>query len=220
MRRRRGGVARARRRASTPKAAGARCAGDLIAREARITLGQLPEELRAAVRQVRVFGPRDLAQQLADEIQRGWRVDEFAVGSGARLTRRRIRRSAAGQAPVSAAFSLAAAQLVGRRSPFELSAARKFRRGNSSLPAMPRANCAQVGAVAGAVLLLVICAFGIQQIQLWRLKARWAVMQVRVGELETIQRKTRQYRPWFDESLRSLSILRQLTHGLSRRTGW
>ena len=40
----------------------------LVAREARITLGQLPEELRAAVKSIRIFGARDLAQQLADEM--------------------------------------------------------------------------------------------------------------------------------------------------------
>ena len=42
---------------------------DLVAREARITLGQLPAQLRDAVRQVRIFGPRNLGQQqLADEM--------------------------------------------------------------------------------------------------------------------------------------------------------
>ena len=42
---------------------------DLVAREARITLGQLPAELRETVRRIRVFGPRDLAQQLVDEME-------------------------------------------------------------------------------------------------------------------------------------------------------
>ena len=42
---------------------------DLVAREVRITLGQLPAELRDAVRRVRIFGPCDLAQQLSDEIE-------------------------------------------------------------------------------------------------------------------------------------------------------
>ena len=42
---------------------------DLVAREARITLGQLPEELRDAVKRIRIFGPRELAQQLADEME-------------------------------------------------------------------------------------------------------------------------------------------------------
>jgi hypothetical protein len=39
---------------------------DLVAREARITLGQLPAELRAAVKHIRIFGPRELAQQLGN----------------------------------------------------------------------------------------------------------------------------------------------------------
>jgi len=60
-------------------------------------------------------------------------------------------------------------------------------------------------------LLLVVAAFGFQQIQLWRLQSRWSGMSKRVGELEVMQTKIKQYRPWFDESLRSLSILRQLT---------
>jgi hypothetical protein len=42
---------------------------DHVAREARITLGQLPAELRDSVKRIRIFGPRDLAQQLADEIE-------------------------------------------------------------------------------------------------------------------------------------------------------
>ena len=42
---------------------------DLVAREARITLGQLPAELRDAVKRIRIFGPRELAQQLADEME-------------------------------------------------------------------------------------------------------------------------------------------------------
>ena len=41
----------------------------IIAREARVTLGQLPEELRAAVKRIRIFGPRELAQPLADELE-------------------------------------------------------------------------------------------------------------------------------------------------------
>ncbi len=41
----------------------------MITRELRITLGQLPEEVRATLRTARVFGARDLAQQLSDEIQ-------------------------------------------------------------------------------------------------------------------------------------------------------
>ncbi len=36
-------------------------------------------------------------------------------------------------------------------------------------------------------------------------------MQAKVHELETFQQQIRKFRPWFDESLRSMSILKQLT---------
>jgi len=184
--------------------------GDLVAREARITLGQLPEELRATVRQVRVFGPPELAQQLADEIQRRLAVMNLQVVAVATYEAKEFGVQLPPKAPVSAAFSLAAAQLVGRRSPLNFLPP-KVSPWQQLSSRYATGKLRQAGAVAGAVLLLVIGAFGFQQIQLWRLKARWTSMQVRAGELETIQQKTRQYRPWFDESLRSLSILRQLT---------
>ncbi len=184
--------------------------GDLVAREARITLGQLPEELRAAVRQVRVFGPPELAQQLMAEVQSRLAVMNLKMTAVSAYDPKEFGVSLPPHTPVSAAFSLAAAQLVGRRSPvnflppkvspWQLLAAR-----------YATGKLRQVGAVAGIGLLLLLGVFGFQQLQLWRLRTRWAGMQVQVGELESIQQKIRQYRPWFDESLRSLSILRQLT---------
>ena len=42
---------------------------DFVAREVRITLAQLPDGLRESVRRIRIFGPRDLAQTLADEME-------------------------------------------------------------------------------------------------------------------------------------------------------
>src|SRR6185369_14774120 len=42
---------------------------DVVAREIRITLGQLPAEMRDAVRRVKVFDSGDLAQQLTEELR-------------------------------------------------------------------------------------------------------------------------------------------------------
>lgn len=184
--------------------------GDLVAREARITLGQLPEELRATVRQVRVFGPPDLAQQLADEIQRRLAVMNLQVVAVSAYDPKEFGVQLPSKAPVSAAFSLAAAQLGGRRSPLNFLPP-KVSPWQQLASRYATGKLRRAGTVAGVVLLLVIGAFGIQQIQLWRLRAHWADMQLKVGELEVMQQKIRQYRPWFDESLRSLSILRQLT---------
>jgi hypothetical protein len=64
--------------------------------------------------------------------------------------------------------------------------------------------------VCGAVGL-VLLAFLIQQIVLWRYQSRWEAMKTKVTALEVTQGKIKQFRPWFDESARSLSILKQVT---------
>ena len=66
-----GGIAALRALEGTVEMEGGRRVlhADVVVREARITFGQLPPELREKVRTVRIFGPRDFAQQLADELE-------------------------------------------------------------------------------------------------------------------------------------------------------
>ena len=183
---------------------------DLVAREARITLGQLPAELRAAVKHIRIFGPRELAQQLADEMELrfepmglkveivpGYAPNEFGV-------------QLPPEAPVSPAFSLAARRLAGETPVFEF------------LPPKPSAfqqlvtryssgRLRSAGAVAAGVLVLVGSLFCFQQFELVLLRSRWSAMSAKVQELDGLQQQIQQYRPWFDGSFRNLTILRQLT---------
>lgn len=183
---------------------------DVVAREVRITLGQLPAELRATARRVRVFGPADLARRLATELQArleplgltvervtAYAPDEFTVALPA-------------DAPVSRAFSFAARRLAGVGTQFEFLPPRvapwqQLTRRYTSGPYR------MAGAIAGAVLVLVGGAFLIQQFQLVRLRSKWAKMAPKVTEVAGMQQQIRQYRPWFDDSIRCLSILRQLT---------
>src|SRR5207249_532877 len=92
---------------------------DLVAREVRITLGQLPAELRDSVRTVRIFGPRDLAQQLADEIE--LRLESFGlkIEVVSKYTPSQFGLELPPETPVSPATSLAAGYLAGRKGPFE-----------------------------------------------------------------------------------------------------
>ena len=184
--------------------------GDLVAREVRITLGQLPAALRESVRRIRIFGPRDLAQPLADEMElrleamglqaelaTAYAADEFGV-------------TIPPATPVSAAFSLAARRLAGQAPAFEF------------LPPRPTAwqqmaarysssRLRAAGAVAAGILVLVGGLFLFQEAQLLVLRSQWSRISARVKELEGVQQQIQTYRPWFDESYRSLSILRQLT---------
>ena len=181
-------------------------APELVARETRITLGQLPVE----VNHIRIFGPPEPAEDLAEELRqrfaaveivREYALDEFGV-------------TIPPATGVSPAFSLAAWQLVGRLNPFEFLPP-KFSAWEQLTTRYVSGKLRTAGAVAAAVVVLVAGAFGIQQFQLWRLNSRWRKMAATVHELENVQSQIRQYRPWFDDSFLCLTMLRQLTMAFS-----
>lgn len=183
---------------------------DVIARELRITLGQLPEAVRGSLRSVRVFGPRDLAQELATELQRRFSALNLPVDVVTRYDAKELGVSVSSDAPVSAAFSLAAEKLAGRATTFDFLPP-KVSQWQQMMSRYGTGKLRKVGLVAASVVGLVVVAFLIQQIVLWRFQSRWSDMKTRVTELESTQAQIKQYRPWFDESARSLSILKQLT---------
>jgi hypothetical protein len=193
-----GGVAAWRVLDDAVEMEGARAAlrPDVVAREARITLGQLPAELRAAVRRLRVFGPREPAQMLADEMD--LRLESLGLEAE----------------PVpedsSAAQSLAARYLSGAGAVFEFLAPRETT-WQQMLRQYTSGRYRPAVATAAALVALVGGAFAAQQWQLARLRSQWKTMEKPVAELGAMQEQIRQYRPWFDDSFRSLSILRQLT---------
>lgn len=113
-------------------------------------------------------------------------------------------------APVSAAFSLAAEKLAGRAAAFDFLPP-KISQWQQMMSRHGTGKLRKVGLVAASVVGLVVVAFLVQQIILWRYQSRWADMKTQVTDLEATQAQIKQYRPWFDESARSLSILRQLT---------
>jgi hypothetical protein len=182
---------------------------DVIAREIRITLGQLPAELRDTVRHLRVFGQGEPAQQLAEELP--LRVDSMGMNVK-RVTSYSADEFSAQLPPaarVSAALSLAARHLVGDRGfeflPPKSHPWQQFGARYSSK------KLVWAGAAAGSLALIIGAAFLIQQWQLSRLRSRWAAIAPNVTELENLQQQIRKFRPWFDDSLSCLNILRRLT---------
>jgi hypothetical protein len=207
-----GGVAALRALEGALEAAGSQRVlhADHVAREARITLGQLPAELRETVRRIRVFGPRDLAQQLADEMDLRLDATGLKVEVVARYAANEFGVRIPPDAPVSPSFSLAAGLLASRRSAFEFLLPRVTPLQHfASRYASGRLRTAI--SAAAAVALIFGGLFFFQQFQLWGLQAQWAKVQPTVKELEGVQAQIRQYRPWFDDSVRGLTILRGLT---------
>ena len=182
----------------------------LVARDVRITLGQLPAGLRKSVRRIRIFGPHDLAQQLADEMELRFEPAGLTVELVTKYSPDEFGVQLPPDAPVSPAFSLAARLLAGQTPVFEF------------LPPKPTAlqqiiakyssgRLRSAGATAAAIIAIVGGLFMFQEIQLIWLRSQWSGMSARVRELDGIQQQIQKYRPWFDESFRNLSILKQLT---------
>ena len=183
---------------------------DFVAREARITLVQLPAALRQSVRRIRIFGPRDLAQILADEMELRFEPMGLSVELVPAYAPDEFGLQLPPGGSVSPAFSLAARRLAGqvpvleflppKPTPWQQIAA-KYSSG----------RLRSAGAVAAGVILLAGGLFLFQQIQLMLLRSQWSAMASKAGELGGLQQRIRQYRPWFNDSFQSLSIMRQLT---------
>jgi hypothetical protein len=182
----------------------------IIAREARITLGQLPAELREKVKRIRIFGPRELAQPLADEMESAFGRIGFSVEIVEKFLPNEFGVELPPNAPVSAAFALAARKLAGQPTTFEF------------LPPKPTVieqfaakyasgKFRSVGMTAAVIVAIILALFLFQEIQLIRLRSQWNGLSAKVTQLTALQNKIQRYQPWNDTSFPTLTILKQLT---------
>jgi hypothetical protein len=184
-------------------------AADLIGRELRVTLGQLNPAVRDSLTHVRIFGGH-AADRLAAELApraatfglKLERVLQFAPGE--------LGVKVATATPPTAAVATAGRYLATATAGLEflpprVSPWQQFAGKHSAGKLMLAAK------LAGGLAVLVLLAFLVQQVQLMGLRSQWSGMATKVKELETLQQQIKRFRPWYDDSIRSLSILRRLT---------
>jgi hypothetical protein len=183
---------------------------DVIAREARVTLGQMSGELRDQVKHIRIFGPRELAQQLADEMELRFEPMGLKVETVTAYAPGAFGLTLPPDASLSPAFSLAANALTERGPAFEF------------LPPKPTlieqfvtkyssGRLRTTGAIAAGVAAIVLGLFLYQEVQLWSLGKTWSRMSNHVNQLQKIQDQIAQYQSWYGGNYRSLAILRALS---------
>lgn len=183
---------------------------DVVAREARITLGQLPADLREKVQTVRIFGPRDFGQQLADELE--LRLEQLSLKVEV------VKNYAPGEfgvqlpadAPVSPAFSFAAAYLAGSDAVLEFLPP-KIPAWQQLTAKYGTGKARQAMTVGTAVVVILAGLFIYQEVQLVHWQSRWNQMSAEVGDLKTLENNIQQYQPWYDRRFRGLQILNQIT---------
>jgi hypothetical protein len=182
---------------------------DLVAREIRITLGQLPGGFADKLRTIKIFGRGDATRQFADELSR--RVG----GMGLKVEAVEQMPVSFSQPPpadfaVSPAVAMAADYLQGVATPeFLPPKVKPWQQLLNSKFSSKRLVWA--GAGAGAVVLLVAGAFAVQQLKFHSLETEWSKLAPKYDVLTNQLTKIKTFGPWFDQSYRALAILRKLT---------
>jgi hypothetical protein len=207
-----GGVAALRALEGTLETEGSkrRLHSDVVAREVRITLGQLPAELRDTIKHVRIYGPRDLAQQLADELDLKLEPLGLKTEVVNRYAPNQLGAQLPSDTPVTIPISVSAQRLTGRPPVFELlpprvSAWKQYATRYAS------GKLRTAGIAAGILVLILIATFGVQEYQLTRKQSEWNSMAAKKKELDGINEQIHRFRPFYDDSVRALTILKRMT---------
>jgi hypothetical protein len=190
--------------------AGSDIDADSVAREIRITLGQLPQDLRDAIHTVRVFGPRDLADGLCAELQSLPDRAGMSVKTGEASSEVEALEPDAFSKLFPSAFWGAAGRLLNQPSGLEFLPPRSNLFKQITGRVSSRATL-WLGGAAVAMVLLVSSFFLYQYWRLSRLESEWKSIEPRASELAMLQDKVRQFRPWFDDSIQGLTIVRKVT---------
>ena len=183
---------------------------DIVSREARVTLGQLPAELRGQVKRIRIFGPRDLAQQLTDEMELKFEPMGLKVETVTGYAPDTFRVTLPPDTSLSPAFSLAANALTDQAPAFEF------------LPPKPTlveqlvaryssGRLRTTGTIAVAVGAIVLGLFLYQEYQLWKYGRQWAQIKDKVTALQGVRGQIQQFQSWSPGDYHSLAILRELS---------
>lgn len=174
--------------------------GRALARELRITFEQVPSDLRREVRTITLRGDPQMAGQLA-EILGDWARDAGLAIEPVPAPTRTI-----GEEIVE---RLAQSQLQSGASNLEFLPPRPSRWSRM----MARYNSrrlASAGFAAAAVVLATATAFGWQEYLRWSLRNEWQGMAAQVTDLEAVQARIREFRPWYDTTFRNLAIMRRV----------
>ncbi|MEO7412356.1 MAG: hypothetical protein ABIZ81_03280 [Opitutaceae bacterium] len=175
--------------------------GASVARELRITFEQIPPELRSEITELFLTGDATMVRQLAE-----------SLGDWARLAGLKITRGDLPEKNLAAeiAEDLAGNWLQGTGPDLEFLPPRPSR----WAVMMARYNSkrlATAGFAAAAAVLVALIAFGWHEYRRWSLQSQWSGMQTQVTQLDAVQARIREFRPWYDTSSRSLSIIKRVT---------
>jgi hypothetical protein len=183
---------------------------DFVAREIRITLGQLPGGLGDGPGKLKIIGQGEAVKNLVNDLSAraasmGLKMELVEKASTANFDTPLPPETAA-----SAALALAANYVRNIDSAADFLPPKVQPWRQLVTTRLSTRKLAWAGGAAAAVVFCIAAAFGVQQWQISSLQAKWDKMQPTVEELNEDQDQIKKFRPWYDRSYRDLQILRKL----------
>jgi hypothetical protein len=175
--------------------------GAAVARELRITIEQVPADLRSELKQLFLTGDSTMVRQLAESLA-GWARNAGLTIISSDLPEKNLAAEIAEQLALRwlEAGTLALDFLPPRPSQF----ARLMARYTSK-------RLATAGFAVGAVALIASLAFAWQEYRRWSLHSAWNAMATQVVALDAVQARIDEFKPWYDTTHRSLTIMMRVT---------
>jgi hypothetical protein len=193
-----------------------RISSELIAREIRITLGQLPGALAEAPGKIRIVGQGEITRQFVHEISPRLTAMGLTVEASEKASNASFDKALPSDLAASGAVALAAAWVRGADTTPEFLPPKVQPWQQWMNKGLSARKLIWVGEAAGAVVGCVILAFAVQQWQLSSLRGKWAKLQPKVAELTATQDNIRQFRDYYDQAARNVSIWAKLATVLPR----
>jgi len=179
---------------------------EMIIREMRITLGRLPEDIRAGMKSYRILGEASLVEIFKKELV------PLLSRMGLEFEDKKLLACGIEVSQMASPQTCAAAMntLFGRPNHFEFlpPAAGRLEKLMGRISSRRLFWQAAAGAALAALAIII---FGVQALILGRYERKWSAMEPDVRRVSALQEKIRKYRPWHDDVIRSLSVLREIT---------
>ncbi len=179
---------------------------ELIAREIRITLGQLPGALAEGPGKIRIVGHGEMTRQFVHEISPRLTAMGLTVETSEKASTANFDKALPADLAASAALALAAAWVRGADTTPEFLPPKVQQWQLWMSKGLSTRKLIWVGEAAGAVVCCVLLAFGIQQWRLSSLRGKWAKIEPQVTELTALQDQIRQFRDYYDAASREVNI--------------
>jgi len=183
-----------------------RISSELLARELRITLGQLPGPLAEGHGKIRIVGQGEMTRQFVNEISPRLAAMGLTVEASDKASDASFDKALPPELAASPALALAAAWVRGKETAPELLPPKVQQWQVLMSKGLSTRKLIWMGEAAAAVVCCVLIAFGVQQWQLTHLRGQWAKIQPKVTELSAMQDEIKQFRDYYDAAARNVSV--------------